>query len=154
MTRTTHYTYQQEVYRLLDHQRLKQRKGRKILLKNNGLHIWNQHTSLMTSLITCFAASICSGVPSMCIFLSFVVSPGGRCKGITCRGHNYQQHSAKHLPQLSQSNWTKYYNLHRYTWIRAPVLACIFFIVSPPLPMTSPTWKDEGRDLWDTKQVD
>lgn len=36
---------------------------------------------------------------------------------------------------------------NRLAWIRAPVDACILFIVSPPLPITRPTWKVQ-LPLW------
>uniref|UniRef100_A0A7C9AK13 Bifunctional inhibitor/plant lipid transfer protein/seed storage helical domain-containing protein n=1 Tax=Opuntia streptacantha TaxID=393608 RepID=A0A7C9AK13_OPUST len=61
----------------------------------------------MTSFTICFAASICSLVPSICTVLSLDMSPGGGCNGITCT--------------------------------LAPVLACMFLMVSPPFPITNPT---------------
>ena len=42
-------------------------------------------TSLVTSLTSYFAISICCAVPSIYNVLSVEVSPGGKCKGMTCR---------------------------------------------------------------------
>jgi len=39
----------------------------------------------MISLTNCLACSICSVIPSICKVRSGVGSPGGKCKGITCR---------------------------------------------------------------------
>lgn len=53
--------------------------------QKNKQRITIKQTSLMTSSTNSFAASICSLVPSICTVLSLDVSPGGKCRGITCR---------------------------------------------------------------------
>lgn len=110
-----------------------------------------EQTSLVASSTNCFAASICSLVPSICTVLSFDISPGGGCRGITCKIKNFlllqldTMRCGFHGNQQRQLNYLdnricKLSGNH-YTWIRAPVVACILFIVSPPLPITSPTCK-------------
>lgn len=93
-------------------------------------------TSLMTSYTNCLADSICSLVPSICTVLSVELSPGGKCNGITWRTKTMVTQNSKDRHKVLPLHEKKPY----HTWIRAPDFACMFFIDSPPFPITNPTY--------------